>query len=969
MSRLDILAESSDIKSYLESEINKSKRLSMFTARDITLKDEIINTVNEKAAGMFLLAYLQIGRLSRQISSKAVRKFINALPEGVYATYDDVMKRIEEQSDVEGETAKRALSYIFCATRPLKLGELLHALAVEAEDTEIDESAFIETEILLNISGGLIIVDEKSGIVRLVHHTLQQYLQDNRVKLLHEPEAEIARVCLTYLSFKSFASGPCIDGDAMDQRLQAYDFLNYASHNWGHHVSNDSLWTDSILSYLNEEEKLACSVQVLHLAAYRTPDWQDRFPKQFGPLHVLAYFGLDGFFSHFVQIAMDVNGQDSDGASALHIAAKNGHAAAVKQLLDYHANINAEDSSGETALHCASRNGDKTVVELLLSYGANVMKKDTRGWGALDWAVIEGKDDIVKILLEHGVDAEANGRNKALFLAAEEGHATTVEMLLDNGAEVDAKDWLGSTALDFAAPGGYETTVRVLLQHGARLDLRDTQGNSVLHWAVPHEAVTKLLLDRGADPNAKNERGQTPLCWVARDGPIAVAQLLLENHGEISLADKLGCTALHGAALRDREDMLRLLLDHGADPKTKDHNGWTALHVAALRHNNGLIRLLSGMVDDADAILDWVGLQQQDTKRRALLQRIVEDKAEGSTVMTGLRWAVQEEQFKRLKILIEKGADVNDKETVGGWTPLIIAADQGYEAGATLLLQNGADVDLSSREGWSPLHWACQNGREAVLRILLDHGAKFDANGCGWTPMLLAAKHGHMTIVQTLADIGADINSEDYYRRRTLHWAAKYGDEATCRLLIDEGANLDATDHWGRTALTWAVENKQHAIMKLLLAKGANVDTATLDGSTALHLAVFLQDEDAVQKLLDSWASIEAKTRTGFTALHVAATVGYMPVVQLLLERNADVEAEAQWWNDDVNEHKHMETGYEYDERATNLTGLKSLDQSIHRLLCLSELNFKSEEEGQHTFTPRQLAARQGHLAVQQLVI
>ncbi|KAL8790643.1 MAG: hypothetical protein Q9213_000491 [Squamulea squamosa] len=968
MSRLDILAESSDIKAYLESEVSKSKRLSMFTARDTTLKDEIINTVNEKAAGMFLLAYLQIGRLSRQISSKAVRKTINALPEGVYATYEDVMKRIEEQPEEEGETAKRALSYIFCATRPLKLGELLHALAVEAEDTELDETAFIETEILLNVSGGLIIIDEKSGIVRLVHHTLQQYLQDNRTKLLHEPEGEIARVCLTYLSFNAFASGPCIDGDAMDQRLRAYDFLNYASHNWGRHVSKDPVWIDFVLSYLNDQQKLACSVQVLHLAAYRTPDWQDCFPKQFGPLHVLAYFGLHFLFSHFVETAMDVNGRDSDGASALHIAAKNGHTAAVKQLLAKNANTNIEDNSGETALHCASRNGDKAIVELLLLHGANVMKKDTRGWGALDWAVIEGKDDVVKILLEHGVDAEANGRNEALFLAAGEGHATTVEMLLDNGAEVDAKDWLGSTAMDFAAPGGYEATVRVLLQHGARLDLRDTQDNSVLHWAVPHEAVTKLLLDSGADPNAKNERGQTPLCWVARDGPTTVAQLLLENHGEIDLADKFGCTALHGAALRDREDMLRLLLDHGADPRMKDQNGWTALHVAALRHNKDLIRLLSEKVDDADTILDWVGLQQQDTKRRALLQKIIEDKAEGSTVMTGLRLAVQEKQFTRLKILIEKGADVNEKEAVGGWTALIIASDQGYEAGATLLLQHGADVDLSGREGWSPLHWACKNGHGAVVRILLDHGAKLDANGCGWTPMLLAAKHGHMTIVQTLADMGADINFEDYYRRRTLHWAAKYGHEAICRLLIDVGADLDATDHWGRTALIWAVENKQHAITKLLLAKGANVNATTLDGSTALHLAVFLQDEDTVQKLLDNWASIEAKTRTGFTALHVAATVGYKPVVQLLLEREADTKAEARWRYDDVIEYNDMETGYEYDEKATNLTGLKSLNQSVHRLLFSSELNFKSEEEGQHTFTPRQLAARQGHLAVQQLV-
>lgn len=916
----------------------------------------------------FLLACLQIGLLARQITSKAIRKNINALPEGVYAAYEDIITRIAEQPDEEGEIAKRALSYIFCANRSLKVEELQQALAVEIEDSGLDETAFIEIEILLNISGGLIIVDQQSGIVRLVHHTLQQYLGDNRSKLLPEPEAEIARVCLTYLSFDAFGSGPCVESSTMDQRLETYRFLDYASRNWGYHVFNsDSIWKDFILSFLDDRQKLASSVQVLHLAACRTPDWQDRFPKHFGPLHVLAYFGLHTFFSHILGTAMDVNTQDSDGGTALHVAAKNGHIAAAKQLLETYADTNLEDNSGETALHCASRNGDKAIVELLLSYGANVMKKDTRGWGALDWAVIEGKDDVVQILLEHGVDAEANGRNEALFLAAGEGHATTVQMLLDNGAEVDAQDWLGSTAMDFAAPGGYEKTVRVLLQHGARLDLRDKQENSVLHWAVPHEAMVGLLLEHGADANAQNERQQTPLSWVARDGPITVAKMLLENGGDLSITDKFGCTALHGAALGDREDILRLLLDHGANPCTKDKDGWTAMHVAALRHNTELIAVLSEKVDDADAILDWVAVQQQDAKKRALLQRMLEDKAEGSNVMTGLRLAVQEKQLTRLKIFIEKGADVDEKEAVGGWTALIIAADQGYEAAVNLLLQKGADVDLGGREGWSPLHWACRDGQETVVPILLDYGAKPDVSECGWTPMLLAAKHRHVTIVQTLMGVGADLNAGDYYGRRTLHWVAKYGHEAMVPLLIEQGADLDAVDHWGRTALRWAVENKWYQVMELLLAKGADVNIAALDGSTALHLAAFLRDEESVQQLLDGRASVEARTRTGFSPLHVAVLVGCKPVIQLLLDRGADLEAEAQWRIDD-DQHHDLEEWYEYDERATNLTGVKSLDRSIHGLLASSGLELKKEEKETNTFTPRQLAANRQLFAHQEQV-
>lgn len=108
--------------------------------------------------------------------------------------------------------------------------ELRHALTVEAEDIELDETAFSETEILLNISAGLISVDEKSSTTRLVHYILQKYLEKNRGKLLSDFEVELATTCLTYLSFDVFGSGPCSDGEALDQRLQAYQFLDYASH-------------------------------------------------------------------------------------------------------------------------------------------------------------------------------------------------------------------------------------------------------------------------------------------------------------------------------------------------------------------------------------------------------------------------------------------------------------------------------------------------------------------------------------------------------------------------------------------------------------------------------------------------------------------------------------------------------------------------------------------------------------------
>ena len=879
----------------------------------------------------------------------------------MFAFYEEDIKRIEEQPEEDSQLAKRALSYLFCAKRPLNVEELRHALAVEVEDTELDQTAFPETETLLNVSAGLISIDPNSNIIRLVHYTLQEYLENNRGTLVPDSEVEMARTCLTYLSFDVFGSGPCIDGEALDQRLQAYQFLEYASHNWGHHVMENQLHErmDLVLTFLENDQKLSSFVQVLHRAPHRANDWQDSFPQHFGPLHVSAYWGLDEILTLLFGKCIDINSQDSYGATALQIAAKHGHESVVRLLLKNKASINIENKNGETALYWAARNGHKTVVELLLKSEANVWTKDIEGWSALDWAVIGGKSDIVKELLEHGVDTVSDGRNEALYLAAGQGHEDTVQVLLDCGADINAKDWIGSTALDWAASGGHERTVRALLQNGPNLNSRDAYEDTALHWGVQHETIVKLLIENGADVNAQNDCGQTALCWAARDGPVAAAQLLVKHTADVNIQDKYGCTALHGAALRGREAMLHLLLKHGADPNAKDRDGWTSLHAAALKRHKGAVQVLLDKVDSGQAILDWVALQQEDTKKRALLMHIAEKKVEGSTVLTGLRAAVQERQMSRLQILLEEGADVNAKD-IGGWTALILAAEKGDGEAVQLLLRHGADVKISGSREWPALHWASKSGNEAVVQLLVDKGADINASRNGWTSILLAAKRGYMSIVQSLIENGADVNTEDYHGRRVLHWAARHGEITLVWLLLDKGANFNAVDRWGRTALVWAIENKQQAVAFLLLAIGADVEVKIRDGSTALHLAAFVREEAIVQQLLKRGACVEAKTRDGFTALHVAALVGCEAVVRQLLGGGANVEAKARWCAaENIDEH---------DDGVADTAKVKLLSKHLHQFLLDQRIITNAEAEAQQELTPRQLAGSGGHIAVQRLL-
>ena len=89
---------------------------------------------------------------------------------------------------------------------------------------------------------------------------------------------------------------------------------------------------------------------------------------------------------------------------------------------------------------------------------------------------------MVKMLVKYSVNiTKKDGRQKALYLAAKEGHELTVQTLLDSGANVNAQDPLGSTALDWAVPSGNEKAVQVLLRNGADVKSRDIYGNTVLH--------------------------------------------------------------------------------------------------------------------------------------------------------------------------------------------------------------------------------------------------------------------------------------------------------------------------------------------------------------------------------------------------------------------------------------------------------------------------------------------------------
>jgi len=222
-----------------------------------------------------------------------------------------------------------------------------------------------------------------------------------------------------------------------------------------------------------------------------------------------------------------------------------------------------------------SRQGLESVDETFLGHGSS-RKVDEEALKIMD-----------SLLIENG-SANIGARYKEysqtpLSWAAEEGHEAAVRLLIDQGANMEAKDNDGQTPLSWAAEKGHEVVVRLLVDKGASVETKDNSGRTPLLWAAEkgHEVVVRLLVNKGADLEAKENDGRTSLLRAAENGHEAVVKLLLATGKvNVDLKDKGGWTPLSWAAKNGHDTIVQLLLKKGSNTGANVKQGEYPLEIS-----------------------------------------------------------------------------------------------------------------------------------------------------------------------------------------------------------------------------------------------------------------------------------------------------------------------------------------------------------------------------------------------------
>lgn len=556
------------------------------------------------------------------------------------------------------------------------------------------------------------------------------------------------------------------------------------------------------------------------------------------PIHAAVRGGTPKCVEKLLEHGAAADVKNDKGLTPLHLAVLQDRVDIVQVLLKHGAVATSLDAYGRTGLHWASFRDSPSICKLLIEHGANVNATDVNGMTALHFAIVGGSQATVKLLKEHNTDVNATDRNgkTPLHFAAFHGDCAILELFLRDEvllkSGIDAKDKWDETPLHWAIVRGNIPAASRLIFFGADPNATNKRGDTALHMlariplvADPNAIPSSMKVSVGAgfllgatsaapsipisaspppqgevatsmsppvvspirNRNVQATFNSSPTRSPSRTGGLRVtdAQQHVRNHVEgaikfllsqyrnsdLDVANEDGDTAIHIAASRGNDVAMSLLLDAHAHPSLLNKEGKAPLHLAA----------------GSGSVVCLVILLKK--------QPITACNIPSGTGEAAIHFAAAKGQYKVLQHLISCNADFGavDKD---GRTAIHTAKTVKC---ASLLVEAGCPL-TNSLSGFSPLDSAVTLGNVSVGVWLVANDkvplpSDFASNGLdcrspGSMLLHLAASQGDPQLIRTLVEKGFPVNATTEKGLTPLAVAAALGNLAAATVLVENGANI-----------------------------------------------------------------------------------------------------------------------------------------------------------------------------------
>ncbi|MFQ5763345.1 MAG: ankyrin repeat domain-containing protein [Rhodospirillales bacterium] len=471
----------------------------------------------------------------------------------------------------------------------------------------------------------------------------------------------------------------------------------------------------------------------------------------------------------------------------------------------------------EERLMKAAQSGDVDATRRAITAGANVNAADKTTAFPLAIAAREGHASVVKVLLEAGANPNlesAQGGQTALKVAAARGSNEAIEALLDAGAVIDYRggeyrsQFSRVTALFVAADRGHAETVKLLIKRGADPYAENALGENALTYAVQggHIDVVNAFVEAGLSIDYVSSTGITPLIAAAFEivdnrnmfiyllGAGANVNAQIPKSAKMD-PDLIGMTPLMLTA--DGFGDLYLLLYAGADPQMRNARGQTAADIAAARLQ--------------EARAKGRPVKDQLERKRALANPESTKKRAQAKINELLSDMVGDNNVALAGSLLALGADPNFIDDNFDEPVLSLATREDFSAMAKLLVKNGASPNTPGKDRITPFLRIFEKRDADLIRFMLANGAdaKYMPPGFPFNLIHMVAMAGFAEIIPDLVKTDIDVNGRGEGGNTPLHMAAKEEKLKSFEALLAAGANSGLRNDKGKTPLELVSRSKR----------------------------------------------------------------------------------------------------------------------------------------------------------------